>query len=85
MLMFSWTEDSSCATFLMPDGDLQCVDQLHITQPPQPGQGPWRCVDKVGSNDRHHLVIGSVRPNAKHARFSKAPVPIDGAGGSPIV
>jgi hypothetical protein len=72
MLMFSWTEDCSCATFLMPDDDLQCVYQLHIsTQPPLPGHGPRRCVDKVGSNDRHPLVIGSARPDAKHLGFPK--------------
>ena len=86
MLMFSWTEDSSCATLLMPDGDLQCVNQLHISNPTTAAwASPTALRGQGGSNDKRHLLIGSVRPDAKHARFFKAPVPVDGAGGSPIV
>ena len=86
MLMFSWTEDSSCATFPMPDGDLQCVYRLS-SQPNHRclGMAHGCCVDTGGSNDKHHLVIESVRPDAKPGRSSKAPVPVDGAGGSPNV
>ena len=38
----------------------------------------------VNSSDELHLVIESVRPDAKHARGSNAPAHVDGAGGSLI-
>ena len=72
MLMFSWMEDSWCATFLMPDGDLQCVYRLASQSNHRClGMAHGCCVDKGDSNDKHHLVIESVRPDAKHARFPK--------------
>jgi hypothetical protein len=33
---------------------------------------------------KHYLLIELVRPNARHAGSSVAPVPADGAGGLPI-
>jgi hypothetical protein len=39
---------------------------------------------KVNSADKLYLVLESVRPDTKHQRSSKAPVPADGAGGSGI-
>ena len=39
---------------------------------------------KVNSADKLYLVIESVRPDTKHARYSNAPAPVDGAGGSLI-
>ena len=38
---------------------------------------------KVNSAGRLYLVIESVRPDTKHARYSNAPAHVDGAGGSP--
>jgi hypothetical protein len=83
--MFTWTEDPSCATFLMPDGDIQRVYRLYVSTQPFCLGMAHGAVDRVGSNDRHHLMIGSVRLDATHARFSRDPVPVDGAGGSAIV
>jgi hypothetical protein len=83
--MFSRTEDLSCVAFLMPDSDIQRAYSLYSSiQPPCLGMAHG-AVDKGSSNGRHHLVIGSVRPDAKHARFSNIPVPVEGAGGWPIV
>lgn len=35
----------------------------------------------VNNSDELHLVIESVRPDARHARYSSVPIPADGAGG----
>ena len=67
----------------MPDGDIPRVYRLSVNATQHPCLGMSHgAVDKGNNNGRHHLVIGSVRPDAKHVWFSKTPSPADGAGGS---
>lgn len=84
VLQFSRTEYPSCAVFLLRDHDTQRVYRLHDftkTLLIRPGVA-YGVAGKVNSTDRLYLVIESVRPDTKHARFSNASVPADGAGGS---
>ena len=73
--------------FLMQDRDTQRVYRLYdfikAQQPISPDKA-YCIAGKVNSSDRLHLVIESVRPDAKHARGSNAPAHVDGAGGSLI-
>ena len=70
---------------LMPDSDIQRVYRLYdSTQPLSAWPMAHGAVGKGNNDGRHHLVIELVRPNANYARFSNAPAPPDGAGGSPI-
>ena len=85
MVEFSRTEYRTCAAFLMQDRDTQRVYRLYdfiTTQLIPPDQAHH--AGKVNSADGLHLVIESVRPDARHARCSNVPVPADGAGGSGI-
>ena len=86
LVEFSRTEYRTCAVFLMQDRDTQRVCRLYDfikTQLIPPDQA-YRVAGKVNSVDRLHLVIESVRPDARHARCSTVPVPADGGGGSGI-
>jgi hypothetical protein len=84
LYLLSRTEYPSCAVFLLRDHDTQRVYRLHdFTKTLLIRPGAAYCVaGKVNSTDRLYLVIESVRPDTKHARFSNATVPVDGAGGS---
>ena len=78
------TEYPSCAVFLLRDHDTQRVYRLHdftktlLIRP----EVAYCVAGKVNSTDRLYLVIESVRPDTKHARFSNATVLVGGAGGS---
>jgi len=84
LLLLSRTEYPSCVVFLLRDLDTQHVYRLHdFTKAQLIRPGVAYCVaGKVNSADKLYLVIESVRPDTKYARFSTVPVPADGAGGS---
>ena len=86
LLLLSRTEYQSFAVFLLRDLDTQRVYRLYDFSKAQlirPGVA--YCVSgKVNSAGKLYLVIESVRPDTKHVRSSTAPVPADGAGGSPM-
>jgi hypothetical protein len=84
LFLLSRTEYRSCAVFLLRDGDTNRVYRLYdFTKALLIRPGVAYCVaGKVNSAEKLYLVIESVRPDAKHARVSKAPIPTDGAGGS---
>ena len=83
LCLLSRTEYPSCAVFLLRDHDTQRVYRLHdftktlLIRP----EVAYCVAGKVNSTDRLYLVIESVRPETKHARFSNATVPVGGAGG----
>ena len=84
LLLLSRTEYPSCAVFLLRDLDTQRVYRLYDFSKAQlirPGVA-YCVAGKVNSADKLYLVIESVRPDSKHARDSKTPIPADGAGGS---
>jgi hypothetical protein len=86
LFLLSRMEYPSCAVFLMQDCDTQRVYRLYDftkAQPIRPDTA-YCLAGKVNTADRLYLVIESVRPDTKHARYSKAHVPPNGAGGSPI-
>jgi hypothetical protein len=84
LFLLSRTEHSSCAVFLLRDGDTKRVYQLYdFTKSQQLQPNVAYCIaGKVNSTDKLYLVIESVRRDAKHAGGSTAPTPVDGAGGS---
>ena len=84
LFLLSRTEYPSCAVFLLRDGDTKRVYRLYdFTKAQLIRPGVAYCVaGKVNSADKLYLVIESVRPDSKHARGSKTPIPADGAGGS---
>jgi hypothetical protein len=84
LFLLSRTEHLSCAVFLLRDGDTKRVYRLYdFTKALLIRPGVAYCVaGKVNSAEKLYLVIESVRPDAKHAWVSKAPIPTDGAGGS---
>ena len=86
LFLLSRTEYPSCAVFLLRDLDTQRVYRLHdFTKALLIRPDVAYCVaGKVNSADKLYLVIESVRPDTRHPRFSNAPAPADGAGGSPI-
>src|SRR5207302_4014289 len=82
LLLISRTEYPSYAVILMQDRDTQRVYRLYDFSKAQlirPGVA-YCVAGKVNSADKLYLVIESVRPDAKHAQVSKAPIPADGAG-----
>lgn len=86
LLLISRTDYPSYAVFLMRDRDTQRVYRLHDFSKSQlirPGVA-YCVAGKVNSADKLYLVIESVRLDTKHRRISIAPVPADGAGGSPV-
>jgi hypothetical protein len=70
----------------MQDRDTQRVHRLYDFTKAQlvPSDQAYCTAGTVDSSDGLHLVIESVRPDARHARYSSVPVPADGAGGSGI-
>jgi hypothetical protein len=84
LFLLSRVEYPSCTVFLLRDADTKRVYRLYdFTTALLIRPGVAYCVaGKVNSADKLYLVIESVRPDAKHARTSKAPTPADGAGGS---
>jgi hypothetical protein len=86
LFLLSRTEYSSCAVFLLRDLDTQRVYRLHdFTKAQLIRPGVAYCIaGKVNSADKLYLVIESARPDTKHPQCSPVPVPVDGAGGSPI-
>jgi hypothetical protein len=86
LFLLSRTEYLSCAVFLLKDLDTQRVYRLHdFTKAQLIRPGVAYCIaGKVNSADKLYLVIESVRPDTKHPRCSPVPVPVGGAGGSPI-
>ena len=86
LLLLSRTEYPSCAVFLLRDLDTQRVYRLYDFTKVlllRPGVA-YSVAGKVNSADKLYLVIESARTDTKRSRFSTAPVPADGAGGSPI-
>jgi len=79
--LVSRTEYRSCAVFMVPDHSTHCVYRLHdFTKAHAMEPGSYSCVSgKVNSADKLHLVIESVKPDAKHNRSSIAPARVDGA------
>ena len=86
LIKFSRTEYRSCAAFLMQDRDTQRVYRLYDATRTQLMRlyRAYCIAGTVNSSDELLLVIEWVRPDARHARCSNAPVPADGAGGSSI-
>ena len=86
LFLLSRKEYRSCAVLLLLDRDTQRVYRLHdFTKSHHLVPGQAYCVaGKVNSADKLYLVIESVRLDTKHSLASTAPVPADGAGGSPI-
>ena len=86
LFLFSRTEYQKCAVFLLQDLDTQRVYRLYDFTKVlllRPGVA-YSVAGKVNSADKLYLVLESVRPDTKHLRSFIAPVPADGAGGSPI-
>jgi hypothetical protein len=83
LVLISRTEYPSYAVFLMQDRDTQRVYRLYDFSKAQliRPDVAYCVAGKVNSADKLHLVIESVRLDAKHRRVSTAPVPADGAGG----
>ena len=84
LLLLSRTEYHKCAVFLLRDLDTQRVYRLYDFTKAlllRPGVA-YSVAGKVNSADKLFLVIDSVRPDTKHARYSTVPDPADGAGGS---
>ena len=86
LFLLSRTEHPSYAVFLLQDRDTQRVYRLYDFSKAQRMQPDvaYCIAGKVNSADKLYLVIESVRPDTRHPRFSNAPAPADGAGGSPI-
>ena len=86
LFLLSRTEYRSCAVFLMQDRDTQRVYRLYDFTKAQliPPDQAYCIAGKVNSAGKLYLVIESVRPHTKHARFANVPAHADGAGGSPI-
>ena len=84
LFLLSRTEYRSCAVFLLQDHDTQRVYRLYdFTKAQLIRPNVAYCVaGKVNSADKLYLVIESVRPDTKPARYSPVPVPADGVGGS---
>jgi hypothetical protein len=84
LFLLSRTEYPSHAVFLLRDRDTQRVYRLYDFSKAQRMQPDvaYCIAGKVNSADKLYLVIESVRLDAKHARCSNAPSPVDGAGGS---
>ena len=84
--LLSRTEYRSCVVFVMiDDSTRRCYRLYDFTKTLRIWPGQYYCVHgKVNSADKLYLVLESVRPDTKHLRPSIAPVPPDGAGGSPI-
>ncbi len=82
LTLLSRTEYRSCAVFMVLDHSTQRVYRLHdFTKAHALEPGSYYCVSgKVNSADKLYLVIESVKPDAKHNRYSMVPVPVDGAG-----
>jgi hypothetical protein len=84
LFLLSRTEYPSHAVFLLQDRDTQRVYRLYDfskAQRMQPNVA-YCIAGKVNSADKLYLVIESIRLDTKHARYSIAPSPADGAGGS---
>ena len=86
MVEFSRTEYRTCAVLLMQDRDIQRVYRLcdFIKAQLLPPNQAYQIAGKVNSAGKLNLVIESVRPDTKHARYFNVPVPAEGAGGSAI-
>jgi hypothetical protein len=86
LFLLSRTAYRSCAVFLMQDRDTQRIYRLYDFTKAQlisPDQA-YCIAGKVNSADKLYLVIESIRPDAKHPRYSNAHAHVDGAGGSLI-
>jgi hypothetical protein len=77
------TEYRSCAVFMVLDHSTHRVYRLHdFTKAQAMELGSYYWVSgKANSADKLYLVMESVKPDAKHNRFSNAPAPTEGAGG----
>jgi len=84
LFLLSRTEYPKYAVFLLQDRGTQRTYRLYdFTKAQLIQPNVAYCVaGKVNSADKLYLVIESVRPDSKHARGSKTPIPADGAGGS---
>jgi hypothetical protein len=86
MFLLSWTEYPSYAVSLSQDRDTQRVYRPPVLvkyQLIRPGVAYWVAA-RVNWADKLHLVIESVRLDAKHARCFTVAAPVDGAGGLPL-
>jgi hypothetical protein len=83
LLLLSRKEYPTCAVLLMRDDSTRRVYRLYdFTKSQTPTPGQYYCVfGKVNSADKLYLVIESIKPDAKHGRYSAVPGPADRAGG----
>jgi hypothetical protein len=83
LLLLSRKEYPTCVVLLMRDDSTRRVYRLYdFTKSQAPTLGQYYCVfGKVNSADKLYLVIESIKPDAKHDRYSTVPAPADGAGG----
>ena len=83
LTLLSRTEYRSCAVFMVLDHSTHRVYRLHdFTKAQAMELGSYYWVSgKANSADKLYLVMESVKPDAKHNRFSNAPAPTEGAGG----
>jgi hypothetical protein len=83
LLLLSHKEYSTCAVLLMRDDSTRRVYRLYdFTKSHTPTLGQYYCVfGKVNSTDKIYLVIESIKPDAKHGRYSAVPAPAHDGGG----
>jgi hypothetical protein len=83
LLLLSRKEYSTCAVLLMRDDSTRRVYRLYdFTKSHTPTPGQYYCVfGKVNSADKLYLVIESIKPDAKHGRYSTVPALADSAEG----
>lgn len=83
LLLLSRKEYSTCAVLLMRDDSTRRVYRLYdFAKSHTPTLGQYYCVfGKVNSGDKLYLVIESIKPDAKHGRYSAVPAPAHDAGG----
>jgi hypothetical protein len=83
LLLLSRKEYPTCAVLLMRDDSTRRVYRLYdFTKSQTPTPGQYYCVfGKVNSADKLYLVIESIKPDAKHGRYSAVPGPAGRAGG----
>jgi hypothetical protein len=86
LFLLTRTEYPAYAVFLLQDRDTQRVYRLYDFTKSQllRPEAAYCIAGKVNSADKLYLVIESVRLDAKHTGSSHVPVPVDGAGGSPL-
>lgn len=86
MLMLTWMDISRRPPFSLLADDTHRAHRLsdNFTSQLMRPEAAHSVAGKVGT-DKHYGAIRPVRENVRLADDSSAPVPVDGAGGFPIV